>query len=133
MISPTKNDRGPLSEKNPYTCPEYTLGSYFHGPTRLSLLDNHTKQLINTIQLTSPEGADEFDIPYRIRNGYYYAVPGVAKDSEGKPSLLALRDLNGDGVAAESAFFQAEACMGLKFVGKLKRLCPPDNTPPPKK
>ena len=111
MISPVKHDRGALSE-NPYTCPEVTLGSYYSGQTRLSLLDTRSGRVINTIKLVS-DSADEFTIPYRIISGQYYLVPGVRKESEGKPALLKLRDLNGDGIAAETAFFEAEACMRL--------------------
>jgi hypothetical protein len=71
--------------------------------------------VINTIKLMSSisDDVDEFSIPYRILSGLYYLVPGVPKGSEGKPALLKLRDLNGDGIAAETAFFEAEACMGL--------------------
>jgi hypothetical protein len=114
MISPVKHDRGALADES-YTCPEVTLGSYYSGPTRLSLLDTRSGRLINTIKLMSPmaDGVDEFNIPYRILSGEYYLVPGVPKGREGKPALLKLRDLNGDGIAAETAFFEAEACMGL--------------------
>jgi len=115
MISPVEHDRGALSE-NPYMCPDRTLGSYYSGPTRLSLLDTRSGRVINTIKLMSPilGDVDEFNIPYRILSGLYYLVPGVPKGSEGKPALLDLRDLNGDGIAAETAFFEAEACMGLR-------------------
>ncbi len=114
MISAEKHDRGPVSKATRYTCPERTLGSYFSGPTRISLLDTRTKRVINTLRLMSVvANVDEFYIPYRILNGLYYDVPGVSKEAEGKPRLLALRDLNGDGIAAETAFFEAEACMGL--------------------
>lgn len=114
MVSPRKYDRGPLSESNPYTCPEWTLGSYYTGPTRISLVDTREKKIINTINLRHAFGGeDEFDIPYRIVAGSYYIVPGQPRGSEGKPALLALRDINGDGLALETAFFEAEACMGL--------------------
>lgn len=114
MIAPVKHDRGALSEEA-YTCPEMTLGSYYSGKTRLSLLDTQSGKVINTIKLRSAvtDDVDEFNIPYRIISGSYYLVPGVPKDSEGKPTLLKLRDLNGDGIAAETAFYEAEACMGL--------------------
>jgi len=113
MISPTKHDRGPFSESNSYTCPEYTLGSYFSGPTRISLIDTSTERPVNTVKLSYLERKeDSFDIPYRILP-YHYAVPGP-KDAEGKPVLLALRDLNGDGLPLETVFFEAEACMGLQ-------------------
>jgi hypothetical protein len=115
MISPEKHDRGPLTKTNPYTCPEWTLGSYYSGPTRISLLDNHARRIINTVQLRSSiaDNVDEFYIPYRIQQGWYYTVSGVRKGMEGKPRFLELRDLKGDGIAAETAFYEAEACMGL--------------------
>jgi hypothetical protein len=114
MISPEKHDRGPLSESNFYTCPERTLGSYYKGPTRISLVDTRQKKIINTINLRHSWGdEDSFDIPYRILADYYYFVPGQTRGSEGKPALLALRDINGDGLPLETAFFEAEACMGL--------------------
>jgi hypothetical protein len=115
MISPQKHDRGPLSDHNSSTCPELTLGSYHVGPTRLSLIDTETRAVINTIKIISvlSDGKDYFYIPYRIRSGDYYLVPGRPKGTEGKPALLALRDLKGNGLALEVAFFEAEACMGL--------------------
>jgi hypothetical protein len=42
------NDRGPLSDLNSYTCPEYTLGSYYSGPTRISLVETSTRRIVNT-------------------------------------------------------------------------------------
>ena len=112
MISPSKHDRGPLSEARPYTCPEITLGSYYSGPTRLSLLDTGTGSRINTVELASSIEGNDFDVPYRILSGEFYLVPGHPKGTEGKPALLALRDLNGDGLALETAFSEALSCMG---------------------
>jgi hypothetical protein len=37
----------------------------------------------------------------------------VRKGVEAKPTILALKDYNGDGKALEFALFEAEACMGL--------------------
>jgi len=114
MISSEKHDRGSYSEKNPYMCPERTRGSYFSGPTRISLVDTGSGKTINTVVLrSSVDEADTFDVPYRILADWPYLVPGTPKDAEGKPHLLALRDLNGDGLALETAFFEAIACMGL--------------------
>jgi hypothetical protein len=114
MLSPQKHDRGPFSESSPYTCPEYTLGSYYSGPTRISLVDAGTKRILNTVKLSHGwYKEDSFDIPYRVLADFYYLVPGHQKGTEGKPSLLTLRDLNGDGLPLETAFFEALACMGL--------------------
>jgi hypothetical protein len=114
MLSPATHDRGPLSESNPYTCPESTLGSYYSGPTRISLVDSAARRVVNTIKVTYAESdQDSFDVPYRIIAGRYYLVPGHEAGSEGKPALLSLRDFNDDGMPLETAFFRAEACMGL--------------------
>ncbi len=113
MVRPTKNPRDTPNE--PYTCPEYTRGSYSRGPTRVSLIDLQTHKVINTVKISSDsgEGADEFDIPYSIRSDFYYHVEGAAKETEGKPTVMWLRDYNGDGKAWEFALFEAQACMGL--------------------
>lgn len=113
MIRPTKNPRA--TPADPYTCPEYTRGSYFSGPTRVSLVDPQTHRVINTIKISPDpgEGADELDIPYNIRSDYYYHVDGAPKEAEGKPTVMWLRDYNGDGKAWEFALFDAQACMGL--------------------
>lgn len=112
MVRPTKNPRD--TPDDPYTCPEYTRGSYSSGPTRVSLVDLQTHKVINTVKISSEsEGADEFDIPYNIRPDFYYHVEGAAKETEGKPTVMWLRDYNGDGRAWEFALFDAEACMGL--------------------
>lgn len=115
MLSPQRHDRGEFSQSNSYSCPEMTVGSYYSGPTRVSLKDTNSKRLINTVTIRSSYGdEDSFDIPYRILADYQYIVPGHEHGSEGTPALLALRDLNGDGLPLETAFYQAEACMGLQ-------------------
>jgi hypothetical protein len=111
MQSPLKIPRD--NPDDPYTCPEYTRGSYYSGATRVSLVDSQTKKIINTINILNFQGDDTFDIPYRIESGLYYHVPGVPKGKEGKPAIMWLRDYNGDGRAWEFALFDAVACMGL--------------------
>ena len=109
MVRPTKNPRDTPADA--YTCPEYTRGSCYSGATRVSLVDPQTHKVINTVKI-SPE-TDEFDIPYNIRSDFYYHVEGVPKEAEGKPTIIWLRDYNGDGKAWEFALFDAQACMGL--------------------
>lgn len=111
MLKPKKNPLGygPLE----YTCPDETRGSYYSGPTRVSLVDLQTRKIINTVKINESPDDDSFDIPYKIRASYY-AVPGVRTGREGKPSMIAFKDYNGDGKALEFAFFDAEACMGLQ-------------------
>jgi hypothetical protein len=113
MVRPEKHPRE--APDDAYTCPEYTRGSYYSGATRVSLVDPQTRRVINTVKISqeSGAGADEFDIPYNIRSDYYYHVDGVPKETEGKPTIMWLRDYNGDGKAWEFALFDAQACMGL--------------------
>jgi hypothetical protein len=114
MVAPVKHDRGEFAPNDGYSCPEETLGSYYSGPTRISLVDSESGRSINTISiLHDGQTEDSFDIPYRILPGYYYQVPGKPPGVEGKPALLALRDLNGDGLALETAFYEKQSCMGL--------------------
>jgi len=109
MVRPTKHPRE--TPDDPYTCPEYTRGSYYRGATRVSLVDPQTHKVINTVKISHE--ADEFDLPYNIRSDFYYGVEGVPKETEGKPTIMWLRDYNGDGKAWEFALFDAQACMGL--------------------
>lgn len=113
VLKPTKSNRGPNIEDNPYVCPERTRGHHYTGPTRISLVDTRTSAIINTISI-HPYEQDTFDLPFLIRADQgLYRVPGVAPEAEGKPVLLDLRDINGDGLALETAFYDAQGCMGL--------------------
>jgi hypothetical protein len=112
MLRPKKYPRGP---DEVYTCPEETRGSFYRGPARVSLVDAAAGRVVNTLKVVQEysHGEDEFDLPYRIRAGYYH-VPGAAGGREGRPTILHLRDFNGDGRAFEFALFDALACMGLE-------------------
>jgi hypothetical protein len=114
MLRPKRNPRETPGE--PYTCPEETRGSYYRGPARVSLVDTEAGRVVNTLKIIEEDadGADEVDIPYRIHSGGYYYVEGVAEGREGRPTILRLKDFNGDGRAHEFALFDAEACMGLE-------------------
>jgi hypothetical protein len=111
LLKPKKYPLGYCPEE--YTCPDETRGSYYRGPTRVSLIDTLRNKIINTVSIKEEPEKDAFDIPYKIR-GSYYEVKGVAKGAEGKPTIIALKDYNGDGKALEFALFDAEACMGLQ-------------------
>lgn len=113
MSNPTKHPRDTPDE--PYACPEETRGSYYSGPTRVSLVDTRTRSVINTVKILQEDGeaTDELDIPYKVRASYYH-VNGVRVGHEGKPTIMWLRDYNGDGKALEFALFDAVACMGLQ-------------------
>ncbi|HVG34255.1 MAG TPA: hypothetical protein VM911_14290 [Pyrinomonadaceae bacterium] len=114
MLRPKTNPRG--AEEDVYTCPEETRGSHYSGPTRVSLVDTAQRRVINTVEVR-PEyesgSEDSFDIPYKIHRGYYH-VAGVRGQAEGRPTVMWLKDFNGDGRAHEFALFEAWACMGLQ-------------------
>jgi hypothetical protein len=115
MLNPKKNPNNYTSD-DPYTCPDETRGSSYSGPARVSLVVPSTNKLIDTLKVLRDheEPNDEVDLPYAIRKGYYYLVPGrVGRTVEAKPTIMLLKDYNGDGKALEFALFDAEACMGL--------------------
>jgi len=97
MVNPTKHPRETPGES--YTCPEHTRGSYYSGPTRVSLVDTKSGKVINTVKILSDDdgAADEFDIPYEIVPDYYYHVNGAAKGKEGKPTVMWLEDSSVEG------------------------------------
>jgi hypothetical protein len=73
MEHPIKNDRRDLSgaqaEENqePYTCPEVTRGNFYRGPTRVSLLDSRSGNIINTIRIVVElTNHDEDSFDFRI-------------------------------------------------------------------
>lgn len=115
MLNPRKNPTG-YAPDDIYTCPDQSRGSHYSGKTRVSLVDTATARIINTEKISEAfaDDNDSFDVPYAIRKGYYYQVnravrPGI----EAKPTIMRLKDYNGDGKALEFALFEAEACMGL--------------------
>lgn len=115
MVSP-KEYPSNVEPDEPYTCPVETRGSFYSGPTRVSLMDTKTNKIINTVKilLEDRDDNDSLDIPYAIRKGRYYEVEGQPdKSGESKARILALKDYNGDGKALEFALFDAIACMGL--------------------
>lgn len=63
MMQPEKHPRESTDEF--YTCPEETRGSYFSGPTRVSLFNSQAKRIINTVNIGQEydSGEDSFDVP----------------------------------------------------------------------
>ncbi|HEX5080900.1 MAG TPA: hypothetical protein VFY40_02565 [Blastocatellia bacterium] len=114
MINPERKASGAQRDpKYDYTCQDETRGSYYIGPTRVSLLNSQTQTVINTIEITYFKDDANFHIPYAIRNGYYYKVEGSAPERvEAKPHITWLKDYNGDGKALEFALFYKEECDG---------------------
>lgn len=113
MCSPVKHEDEIYDHL--YTCPDYTRGHFYQGETWLSLIDQKTTHVINTIPIHSDWTNEKtFDIPYRIQR-FFYAVQGpLNKYGEGKPKILSLKDYNGDGEALEFALFEAENCTIVK-------------------
>lgn len=111
MLTPKKNPNG-YAPDDIYTCPDQSRGSYYSGPTRVSLVNSATNSVINTVIVK--EDDDSFDVPYAIRRGYYYRVEALTRNGvEARPTIMWLKDYNGDGKALEFALFDALACMGL--------------------
>ncbi len=110
MIRPKRYPRG---NEETYTCPEETRGSFYRGPARVSLVDTAAGRVVNTVKVVEDD-EDAFDLPYRIHAGSYYHVEGVAEGREGRPTILHLKDFDGDGRAHEFALYDAVACMGLE-------------------
>src|SRR5438270_14016782 len=75
MLRPVKHPLGYGPDE--YTCPDSTRGSYYRGPTRISLIDSLSQRIINTVSISGDE--DSFDVPYKIKQGLYYQVDGTAK------------------------------------------------------
>jgi hypothetical protein len=99
-------------DNDPYTCPEVTRGSFYRGPTRVSLVDSRSGTIIDTAQIVlelKNAEEDSFDIPYWVKPGFYRVLPPLRK-GEGKPEIVALRDYKGDGQAAEFAVYDAQSC-----------------------
>lgn len=113
MINPEKKPNG--SPKDGYTCPDETCGSCYNGPTRVSLIDTKDSRLINTIEVKdeSFENEDNLDIPYKIKSGYFYHVNKFKSKKEENPTIMWLKDYNGDGKALEFALFEKVNCMYL--------------------
>jgi len=109
MQSPKQEVRGPDAAY----CGDAVYGDNWVGPTRLSLVDPVNRKLLNTIDILGPafsrDAADSFRLPFWVGN-YYYHVPQMNAKREGKPTILYLRDLTGEGVAAEFVLFMHGAC-----------------------
>lgn len=112
MEQPEKHSRD--SSEDLYSCPEQTRGHYYSGITKISLIDRQNKTILQTLDIKGADNNNILDLPYLIKQGYYYHVPKLTKNQEGKPQLLLLKDYNHDGKKHEFALFDAIACMGLE-------------------
>jgi len=94
-------------------CGDSVYGDHWLGPTSLSLVNLAGPMLLNTVEITGPafmsDPAESFRLPFFVAN-YYYTVPKIGSNREGVPRILNLRDLTGDGIAAEFVLFMYGAC-----------------------
>jgi hypothetical protein len=112
-----------------YTCPERTRGNYYSGPTRVSLVNTASGEIINTVRVTTrsvtvsggkreERDEDSFDIPYLIRRDLY-RVDAPGRGGEGNPTIINFKDYNADGRALEFALFDSESCsdVAVQLIG----------------
>jgi len=110
VLAPRKHCQSDWRDLWTTMCLDSTRGCYYEAVTRVSLLDTREGVLINTLSIADPDtGKDSFDVPYQVGHGGPYRI----RERFGRPTLLALRDYNGDGVAAEFALFDALTCSDL--------------------
>ena len=87
---------------------DFLYGDHWFGPTFLSLIDPSSARLINTVRIRpnreTPDDEGGFAIPFFTYNGFYY-VPHPDRGRRGKPLLLRLQDLTGEGVAGQFVLF----------------------------
>jgi hypothetical protein len=113
MLKPEKH---PYTSGEIYSCVDRTRGSYYTGVLNVSLVNSATNQLINTLTVEpAPDGEEKtLDIPYSIRaEESCYKVPGASGKKDGKPKIIDLVDMNGDGKAQEFVLYDAQNCMLL--------------------
>jgi len=104
MERPTKEIRFPGT----HNCYADVYGDYWEGDTRLSLLDSALARVLNTIEV-APDNRQPIRLPFQVGNSYYY-VPQQGADGEGKPKLMYLRDISGEGKPLQFALFTHYAC-----------------------
>jgi hypothetical protein len=106
MLEPKRVARQPDA---PY-CGDDVYGDYYAGPARLSLADPAAPRLVNTVAIRAPEAEeDEFQVPFLV-SGAYYRVPRPNAKHEGRPWILRLTDLTGEGPEAGFVLFDYAAC-----------------------
>jgi hypothetical protein len=99
-------------------CSDFVYGNHWYGPTYLSLVDVTTRKLVNTVRIRSSAKAAEekgsFAIPFFVSSDVYY-VPNSDKDKAGKPTVLNLQDLTGEGTVGQFALFDYAGSCGISL------------------
>lgn len=89
--------------------PDFVYGDHWIGPTHVSLFDGAQRKLINTIEVQLPhESAGEkgsYSVPFFVPKYSPWYVPNPDKSGKGKPLLLHLRDLTGEGISGQFTLF----------------------------
>ena len=111
MQSPERVDEG----DNPWCGAQVYGRIHVSGPARLSLVDPKSRKLINTVLVpkTYADGGDSITIPLEYRDdepGAAYNMRGRSPNGEGRPAILELEDLVGNGVAADFLLTEYESC-----------------------
>ncbi|MCL2871929.1 MAG: hypothetical protein FWF41_02940 [Betaproteobacteria bacterium] len=120
---------------DPLTCPEMAKGKhYIDGLVRLSLVDERRSRIINTVPIENeryiaylfdnpadgnkktlaidvpdPENRKQ-SIPLDVTQTLYEVSRGKDK---GKGRVMRMRDINGDGLPNEFAFYTSESCSDI--------------------
>jgi hypothetical protein len=90
MLSPEEHRVGTFL-RDQHECPGQTPSAFKRGQTRLSLVNTTAMRVINSVPVRYGEDDDEFDVPLGTE-------------------LLTLRDIDGDGVAAEFFLYDRPSC-----------------------
>jgi hypothetical protein len=106
-------------------CGDIVEGDHWIGPARLSLVDSNLENIINTVRISSREvsESDDIPIPFWVSNNYWI-IPSPGPNREGRPKILALRDLTGEGFANQFVLFLYDACgiVSTSVVGYSKQM-----------
>lgn len=90
------------------TAADFLYGDHWFGPTSLSLVDPVNGKLINTVRvdpyIQSLDDKGSFAVPFFTSADPYF-VPNPDKDRRGRPVLLHLQDLTGEGIAGQFVLF----------------------------
>jgi hypothetical protein len=97
-------------------CVRQVYGDHWVGQARLSLVDSAKSRLVNTVEIQpsySQPGDNErgFEVPFWVPTAHYH-VPRPDAKGEGKPVIMMLRDLTGEGVAGQFVLFDYINCGG---------------------
>lgn len=84
-------------------CGTAVYGDYWKGTGGLSVVDTVDRKAISTISL------NRIQLPFYVE-GYYYHVPRADQTHKGKPELLHLSDITGEGQPLQFVLYEYSAC-----------------------